>query len=658
MYFRVRTKIGSDSASAFRDRSRVSEAASSFNGMGEERICLHKAGDGEAEFLMSIPFGEVKRKGNLLSLFLSSFKVTADDRIVWEEIDGKTFSSLASEARKSRFLSDIEEMVPGGHKLRRSTADAAVVDSILPPPSRKSSSLSESVTLKEEIGRIRRTKARGFYGHPVHYIFLMDSEEAVNESLSLLLNALNSRGRLVSRRVIRVYRPEERRRLIMDDCDFSSLSLSAYKAAKGGTVVLFPGDLREEGGEFSPGDIDIDDLVEVVKADLHDVLTVVILPRSCSETASFLIGEVGDANFIVINERDIPRSDIPRTFRVWAKRDGVSRYYKAQSVTVPDDVNSLSVTEAEKMYRDWYRNILRTEIYPEYSAIGSMKSEEKEKEGVSSYDKLQSLIGLESVKEIMNEVIDFNAYNRMLLSSNRKGMTMSRHMVFTGNPGTAKTTVARLFASVMREKGILPKGELIEVGRQDIVARYVGWTAKNVENIFRRARGSVLFIDEAYSLMDGNGGSFGDEAINAIVQCMENQRDDTIVIFAGYPDRMESFLERNPGLRSRISRIVNFDDYSSSELYDILRLMCSEDGTLLDDTVHDSVIPIFDEVRDNSDFGNGRFVRNLYESARMKAVRRALRDGSTDTIVLTGGDFSRPQTTADTARRSPIGFGF
>ena len=196
------------------------------------------------------------------------------------------------------------------------------------------------------------------------------------------------------------------------------------------------------------------------------------------------------------------------------------------------------------------------------------------------------------------------------------------------------------------------------MGRQDIVARYVGWTAKNVENIFRRARGSVLFIDEAYSLMDGNGGSFGDEAINAIVQCMENQRDDTIVIFAGYPDRMESFLERNPGLRSRISRIVNFDDYSSSELYDILRLMCSEDGTLLDDTVHDRVIPIFEEAKDNSDFGNGRFVRNLYESARMKAVRRALRDGSTDTIVLTGGDFSRPQTTADTARKGTIGFGF
>ncbi len=657
MYFRVRTEIGSDSAAVFKDRSRISEASSSFNGRGEERICLHKTGDGEAQFLMSIPFGKEKRKGNILSSFLSSLGVSADGRSVWEEVDGKIFSSLAGEARKARFLSDIEEMVPGRHGRRSSAADAALVDSILPPLGRKSSPLSESVTLKEEIGRIKRTKERGFYGHPVHYIFLMDSEDAVNESLLLLLNALNSRGRLVSRRVIRVYRPGERRRFMMDDCDFSSLSLSAYKAAKGGTVVLFPGDLRAEGGEFSPDDIDIEELARDVKTDLHDVLTVVVLPRSCAREAFALIQEVGEADFIVINEKDIPLSDIPRTFLNWAKRDGIGRYYSSGSVTVPDDVKFLSETEAEKMYKDWYRNVLRTEIYPEYSSVGSMKTEEKD-DGVSSYDKLHSLIGLGPVKEIMDEIIDFNTYSRMLLSTKSRRITMSRHMVFTGNPGTAKTTVARLFASVMREKGILPKGELIEVGRQDIVARYVGWTAKNVGNIFRRARGSVLFIDEAYSLMDDRSGSFGDEAINAIVQCMENQRDDTIVIFAGYPDRMELFLERNPGLRSRISRIVNFADYSSSELYSILSLMASEDGTILDDSVHDSVIGIFDEARESDDFGNGRFVRNIYEEARMKAVRRALRNGNTDTIVLSGGDFSLSETDAGKKRKGTIGFGF
>ena len=132
-----------------------------------------------------------------------------------------------------------------------------------------------------------------------------------------------------------------------------------------------------------------------------------------------------------------------------------------------------------------------------------------------------------------------------------KGLPDSRpamHMVFTGNPGTAKTTVARLFAGIMKENQLLSEGRLFELGRSDLVGKYVGWTAQIVKEKFRKARGSVLFIDEAYSLLDGDSSLYGDEAINTIVQEMENCREDTVVIFAGYPREMEQFLSRNPGL--------------------------------------------------------------------------------------------------------------
>ncbi len=226
-------------------------------------------------------------------------------------------------------------------------------------------------------------------------------------------------------------------------------------------------------------------------------------------------------------------------------------------------------------------------------------------------------------------------------------------MVFTGNPGTAKTTVARLFAGIMKEEGILEKGDLIEVGRKDIVAKYVGWTAKNVEKIFQSAKGSVLFIDEAYSLVDDRSGSFADEAINTIVQCMENYRHDTIVIFAGYPEKMASFLDKNPGLRSRISYNINFEDYSDEELYSILLLMCKEDGVELSPECCERVMSIIAEGKRASDFGNGRFIRNIYDKARVKAVNRLMRKGLFEDVVLKEEDFP---LLAEKAARRNIGF--
>ena len=234
------------------------------------------------------------------------------------------------------------------------------------------------------------------------------------------------------------------------------------------------------------------------------------------------------------------------------------------------------------------------------------------------------------------------------------------HMVFTGNPGTAKTTVARLFARIMKENNLLSKGNLIEVGRGDLVGKFVGWTAPTIQKKFREAQGSVLFIDEAYSLVDDRNGSFGDEAINTIVQEMENHRDDVVVIFAGYPDKMEGFLQKNPGLRSRIAYHVPFDDYDTEALCEIAKLIARQKGLKFTDDACDKLIGLFETVRNESDFGNGRYVRNVVEKAKMAQATRLLTMDfdsivSDDIALITAEDIEIPKRCVKNEKRR-IGF--
>ena len=269
---------------------------------------------------------------------------------------------------------------------------------------------------------------------------------------------------------------------------------------------------------------------------------------------------------------------------------------------------------------------------------------------------LDSLIGLESVKREVRSLVNLIKVRRLREAAGLPSAPMSLHMVFTGNPGTAKTTVARLFAQIMKENGLLPVGDLIEVGRADLVGKYVGWTAPTVKKKFEAANGSVLFIDEAYSLVDDKDGLFGDEAINTIVQEMENQRDDTVVIFAGYPDKMEQFLKKNPGLRSRIAFHIPFEDYKPAELLDIFTLMAKKQKLELAPLVRERLLPIFSLATKQPDFGNGRFVRNLLEKSRMKQASRLVRlDPDTVTMemvsTLLPEDIDAPQLPQKEERR-------
>lgn len=234
----------------------------------------------------------------------------------------------------------------------------------------------------------------------------------------------------------------------------------------------------------------------------------------------------------------------------------------------------------------------------------------------NSCETLQKLVGLTEIKKILSQILDNFKIQKLRRKFGLEIFKNNWNMIFTGNPGTAKTTVARLLAK------ILGNGKFIEVGRANLVEKYVGWTAKNIEKIFNNARGGILFIDEAYSLIDEN---FGSEAINEIVRQIEIF-DDVILILAGYPDKMKNFLEKNEGLRSRFFFQINFPDYNADELLEIFKMMAAEKNFVIDEKILIKCRKIFEEVRKQKNFGNGRFVKNFLERGILNQSQRILRE--------------------------------
>ena len=272
-------------------------------------------------------------------------------------------------------------------------------------------------------------------------------------------------------------------------------------------------------------------------------------------------------------------------------------------------------------------------------------------------DELQALVGIKSAKDQVKKVLAFAKMRKAMEEKGEQLEPITLNMEFVGNPGTAKTTVARIVAGVLKEIGIIKTGEFIEVGRADLVAQYVGQTAPMVKSVFNRAKGGVLFIDEAYSLLDKGNGRFGDEALNMLVQEMENNRKDTIVIFAGYPDEMDEFFLRNPGLRSRVPFRVRFDDYTTDELSDICELEAGKRGFLIDVKAKELIKEICESSTKNVENGNGRFCRNLVEKAVLNfALRNYGGDEVAENIeyILKKEDFN--DITVFNRKKTAIGF--
>lgn len=225
---------------------------------------------------------------------------------------------------------------------------------------------------------------------------------------------------------------------------------------------------------------------------------------------------------------------------------------------------------------------------------------------------LDSYIGLGVVKEEVHNLINMVQVYKLRQQHDLPTTDMSLHMVFTGNPGTGKTMMARMMARIYRSLGILSKGQLVEVDRSGLVAGYVGQTALKTQKVIEKAMGGVLFIDEAYALNGKSENDFGQEAIDTILKAMEDHRDDLVVIVAGYTELMDKFIHSNPGLESRFNRFLLFEDYTPEEMFEIFKMRCGK-GYVLAPEAEPLVRDYIAEESADPSFGNARGVRNLFE---------------------------------------------
>ncbi|MBR5381246.1 MAG: AAA family ATPase [Oscillospiraceae bacterium] len=290
-------------------------------------------------------------------------------------------------------------------------------------------------------------------------------------------------------------------------------------------------------------------------------------------------------------------------------------YLESSRRDLEELLTSMSVADdaAKKLLKETAKNPMLSEDAPKTKAEESPETPNLDE----LLAQLDELVGLEKVKENVRSLINLVKVRKLREEHGLPVPPISLHLVFMGNPGTGKTTVARLIAQLYHAIGVLPKGQLVEVDRSGLVAGYVGQTAVKTSEVIKSALGGVLFIDEAYALTSAEGtNDFGHEAVETILKAMEDHRNDLVVIVAGYDELMEKFISSNPGLESRFNRYFVFEDYNGEQLYAILQSMCRKNQYELAEDAAEYAKKLLSDLYEQRDenFGNARDVRNLFEN--------------------------------------------
>ena len=485
-----------------------------------------------------------------------------------------------------------------------------------------SQSLLADETFREEFERIyAKENVHHFYGQPVHYKIIAGNTAGALSLSNLLVATLYTNKRLVSRRLNIITNVSDN---CYDESDFEKI----LENAAGGTVVIELSGERVNTGQFAHAYEQVVEFIsEIIKRYQRNTLCIFIELAGKPGFAPQLTARLQeDLHIIELHEGAGNRDTALQYLKdlMDSSDSAMSLYTDEELLEAMGDKLTFSASDIYGIREKLFNSSLKNKTYPAYREIDRLKVKSEEKNN-DAYSDFQEMIGLKEQKALIEQIIAAHRVQKMRTDMNLDKQKAALHMSFTGTPGTAKTTVARLIAQILARDGVLKTGRFVECGRADLVAKYVGWTAKAVRDKFREARGGILFIDEAYSLSDGEHMTFGDEAINTIVQEMENHRDDVIVIFAGYPDKMKDFLNRNEGLRSRIAFHINFPDYTPDELTEIFKLMARRRGFEISEEVAEHCRQIFKRVAKKKNFGNGRFVRTLLEQAWLKQAERIIK---------------------------------
>lgn len=465
--------------------------------------------------------------------------------------------------------------------------------------------------------------ALGYKGNTVHYIISGRSVEAAGDMVQTLMQSLFRAKRISSRRmeIISEIEPD----IYKKNCQMEKVLENNY----GGVVVI---DLSEKFG-FEPVDyVRTSQYLErlfkkyrnhclfVFTYNMaHPGFSYQLLPQIKKYAIPVMLREgKGDRKAAVTYMRSLIEGS---EYAEYAFQAG-----EFMELFQGDVFTQTDVLTAYEQFEPWCmnKNVLKAYHY-DFSEGFLSDRDETEK---SSYERLNQMVGLKIVKEQIEGILASDIIEKERKRRGEKDYQPgTMHMIFGGNPGSAKTTVAKLFAGIAKEKGILKSGAFVERGGMDLNG--LGCVCE-IREAFLAAKGGVLFIDEAYALCDGYKNGYGDEAINTLVQEMENHREDVIVIFAGYPEPMKEFLDRNPGMLSRIAFQVEFEDYTTDELCDIARLMLSKKQMRITDAAMCKLRDGFGRARESSDYGNGRYVRKVLEEAEMNLAERLFQSGETD----------------------------